>query len=350
MSNIPEEVYLEILYRVPVKSTFLCKCVCKSWLSLISTPDFVKMHLNVSIQKNNPKLMIKYQDPLENRLLVERRGVALYSVSYDSLSSSINEFEYEAVELDYPLGHFDYFFKTMGICDGLVCLCFQVGRRDVLFLWNPATREFKGVLAAPNEASDTKELGICGFCYDKRIDDYKLVKLLQCNRSLMVDASYVVDRIDQSQGMSLVDVYNMGSNSWKSIESVPYSFPMCGIPGVLVNGALHWLGHTEALQRSLVMVTFNIIEERFEELQLPKQPFDKKKIFVTVGVLKGCLCVINSIDPNCFQIWKMEDYGVQESWNLCHVITNEGVANDSSLMLVWFKNDMWGNLHQRRNN
>lgn len=85
------------------------------------------------------------------------------------------------------------------------------------------------------------------------------------------------------------------------------------------------------------MVSFNINEERFEELQLPKQPFEKKNVFVTVGVLEGCLCVINSIDPNYFQIWKMEAYGVRESWNLRHVITNERIANDSLLTLAWFK-------------
>ncbi|XP_026442955.1 F-box/kelch-repeat protein At3g23880-like [Papaver somniferum] len=328
MSNIPEEVYLEILYRVPVETTYVCKCVCKSWLAIISAPAVVKMHLNVTIQKNNPNLMIKYHDPIH-------QTTPLFSVSYDSLSSSMNEIEDVALNMDYPLESYGFLFKTLGICDGLFCLGFEVSVTDVLYLWNPATKEYKELPDSPNESSANQELGICGFCYDDKIHDYKIVKLLQYTR--IVGDSYPVDRIDQSQGMSLVDVYTMGSNSWKSIESVAYSFPICGVPGVLVNGALHWLGHTQALQRSLVMVSFNVNEERFEELQLPKQPFEKKNIFVTLGLLKGCLCVINSVDCDRFQIWRMQDYGVRESWNLCHVITNERIVNDSLLILVWFK-------------
>ncbi|XP_026443002.1 F-box/kelch-repeat protein At3g23880-like [Papaver somniferum] len=245
MSSLPEEVYLEILYRVPVKTTFVCKCVCKSWLSLISTPDFIKMHLNVSIQKNNPKVMIKYHDPVN-------QGTITFSVSYDSLSSSTNEFEDEAIAMDYPLESDGYLFKTWGTCDGLFCLGFEVGVADVLYLWNPATREYKELPESPNESSESKEIGVCGFGYDDRNGDYKIVKLLQYRR--MVEDSYPVDREDPSQGMSLVDVYTMGSNSWKSIASVPYSFPICGDPGVLVNGVLHWLGYTQPKHYNVLLL------------------------------------------------------------------------------------------------
>ncbi|XP_026447546.1 F-box/kelch-repeat protein At3g06240-like [Papaver somniferum] len=326
MSSIPEEIYLEILLRVPVQTTFVCKCVCKSWLALISSIDFVKRRLNITIQINNPKIMLKYHK------LVPKSAV-IYSANYDSLSSSMNEFVDDAVEMDYPMG----FWKPIGTCDGLVCcisfeLSFEGCIRDVIFLWNPTTQEYKELPVSPNDSSDSKEVAICGFGYDSKIDDYKVVKLLQYRED------FQVDRTDPSHGMSSVDVYTMGSNSWKSIGSVPYTFPICCRSGALVNGALHWLGHSQAQDNSLVVVSLNISEERFEDMQLPKQPSDKNTEFISVGVLEGRLCVIVNVDDIRFEIWRMQDYGVRESWNICHVITNERVMNDYYLMLVWFRN------------
>ncbi|XP_026451297.1 F-box/kelch-repeat protein At3g06240-like [Papaver somniferum] len=212
----------------------------------------------------------------------------------------MNEFEDDAVEIYYPVRS----IETVGTCDGLVFrIGFEVGYdRDLIFVWNPATKEFKELPVSPNESESPnessvgKEIGICGFGYDYKTDDYK------------------------------------------SIESVPYSFPICGVSGVLVNGALHWLGHTQALHHSLVVVSLNVTEEKFEEMQLPKHPFEKKNEFTTMGVLEGRLCVVVNVDDVGFEVWRMQEYGVRESWNICHVITNERIVNDSYLKLVGFRN------------
>ncbi|XP_026451615.1 F-box/kelch-repeat protein At3g06240-like [Papaver somniferum] len=326
MSTIPEEIYLEILYRVPVETIGVRKCVCKYWLSLISSPDFVKIHLNHTIKKNNPTLLLQYHD-------YDKKCGATYSISYDLLSSSMNDFEDNAVNIRCPLVS----CVSLGTCDGLVCcLVYECSYRGVLFRWNPTTQEYKLLPVSPNESSVGKEIGICGFGYDHKINDYKVVKLLQYIRD--VEHIYPIDRADPSKGMSAVDVYTMGSNSWKSIESVPYSFTISGVSGVLVNGALHWLGHTQALHRSLVVVSLNVSEERFEEMELPKQPYEKNNKFMTVGALEGFLRVIVNVDNTRVEVWKMREYGVQESWNICHVVTNKIIVNDSYLKLVWFRN------------
>lgn len=42
------DLIVEILLRLPIKSLLRFKCVCKSWLSFISDPHFVKSHLVVA--------------------------------------------------------------------------------------------------------------------------------------------------------------------------------------------------------------------------------------------------------------------------------------------------------------
>ena len=45
VENLPRELIVDILSRLPVKTLCRFKCVLKPWRSLISDPDFVKTHL-----------------------------------------------------------------------------------------------------------------------------------------------------------------------------------------------------------------------------------------------------------------------------------------------------------------
>ncbi|KAL7218794.1 hypothetical protein ACSBR2_011958 [Camellia fascicularis] len=46
--ELPCQIILEILSRLPIKTLFLCQLVSKHWLSLISDPHFVNLHLSRS--------------------------------------------------------------------------------------------------------------------------------------------------------------------------------------------------------------------------------------------------------------------------------------------------------------
>lgn len=51
---VPEEILTyNIFCRLPVKSLGQCKCVSKSWNSLISQPQFIKSHLTITSEEND---------------------------------------------------------------------------------------------------------------------------------------------------------------------------------------------------------------------------------------------------------------------------------------------------------
>ncbi|XP_026409853.1 uncharacterized protein LOC113304948 [Papaver somniferum] len=93
----------------------------------------------------------------------------------------------------------------------------------------------------------------------------------------------------------LVDViYNRDSNESSAVQ---------------FNRALHSLATN-------VMVSFNISEERFEEVQLPMPlPFEGM-----IGLLKGCLCIFGRNEKKRREVWAMQDHGVSESWTKLKII------------------------------
>ncbi|CAI9303940.1 unnamed protein product [Lactuca saligna] len=74
MENLPVELMVDILSRLPVKTIIHCKCVSKKWLDLISDSYFANLHLH----KSPSSLMIHHNS--EN----EMTGCLCQSDTFDS--------------------------------------------------------------------------------------------------------------------------------------------------------------------------------------------------------------------------------------------------------------------------
>ncbi|KAJ8530726.1 hypothetical protein K7X08_023607 [Anisodus acutangulus] len=131
---LPAELVTEILLRLPVKPLLKFRSVSKSWLALISSPEFVKSHLSVSA--NN-------KDYIHHRLMWSfRHG------PFNLKKCALSESAMEVFDLNYHM-----------TSDGL---------------YNKLPQKYKK-LPNPRPNLWFEKWRMHGFGYDELHDDYKLV-------------------------------------------------------------------------------------------------------------------------------------------------------------------------------
>lgn len=116
---LPPELIMEILLRLPVSCLLRLKCVCKSWLSLISDSNFEKSHYDLAAK------------PTYRVLFKTTCG---FKVSSIDLESSLHDHTpARSHVLPRPLSPHNLIY---GSCRGFLLLDFEDGN---LLVWNPAT-------------------------------------------------------------------------------------------------------------------------------------------------------------------------------------------------------------------
>ncbi|KAM7528799.1 hypothetical protein LguiB_032209 [Lonicera macranthoides] len=282
MSKIPNDILTDILSGLPVKLLRRCSCVSKQWHTLIGSDDFIKLHLTRSIETNI------------NRIIIIKDGDSLYSINLDSLDN--------AVRLNPPLNLYKQSangITIIGSCNGLLCL---TNTDEYIFLWNPTTSKYwKSALC---RIPLGVEYVVFGFGYDDAKDDYKVVRMVQFYGK------------DKESFRSEVSVYSLKSDSWRRIGDFPYYLSYERVSGVLASGALHWV--VSRKRRRLERFSGDLIvafDLRSEEYSLVPQPeYSIKNFDMKVDVLEGCLCVLCKDYSLQFEMWVMEDYGLEKSW------------------------------------
>ncbi|KAH0749471.1 hypothetical protein KY290_028703 [Solanum tuberosum] len=92
-SILPPELITDILSRLPVKFLLQCRCVSKSWLSLICSPEFIKTHL--SLAANN-------KDYINHRVML-RVSPSECGLKNYSLRSLLDESVVDSSDMNYPV-------------------------------------------------------------------------------------------------------------------------------------------------------------------------------------------------------------------------------------------------------
>ncbi|XP_047944574.1 F-box protein At5g65850-like isoform X3 [Salvia hispanica] len=120
MQDLPPEIITDILLRLPLESIAACKCVCKPWLNVIETDDFVKSHLS----KSAPALAVSEGAQRFNVFKLEDEHDLVYEQEHDPI-----------IKFDFP--------RVSRICvsvNGLLLLKDYFVNH--LYVCNPVTREF----------------------------------------------------------------------------------------------------------------------------------------------------------------------------------------------------------------
>ncbi|XP_031259307.1 F-box protein CPR1-like [Pistacia vera] len=304
-----EELILEILIRLPVKSLVRFRCVSKSWCAWIDSQHFISLHLQHSIntQTNLHVILSDCENKTDH-----------YSLAFDEV-------------FDEPLTKFNNVFtsdkgyKIVGSCNGLLCLSYSIPKNERLILWNPFTRRYKKLPTARVSKLRLSPAYRYGFGYDDVSNDYKVLKLIP---------SYGLKSYRHIGNEA--EVYSLRLNSWKRIENFPYSEFKFLRSACFVNGSLYWLVYFESYRMEAqdfespwLIVAFSLEDEEFRELPLPStsnKDDDLKYLGVgesydfDLAVLDGCLCFLKIYDSNTVEVWVMKQYGEEEFWSRLHLL------------------------------
>ncbi|XP_047331277.1 F-box protein CPR1-like [Impatiens glandulifera] len=282
-SFFPDEILENVLCRLPVKSLLRLRCISKSWLSLISSPRFVKLHLNRSVQtKSNLSLFLITGH--------EFFRWNLYSLDHDLQPPEV---------INHPIdGHpFRYRWYTIGSCHGLICLSNSID--DTIYLWNPSTKKsIKLPYANPSCSCYDRSYG---FGYDNTNDDYRVVRTV-----LGRDAQGDIINYE-------INVYSLRSNSWHMSEKFHHC-PNFESKNVIACGALHWIsGNIEEEEKSWI-VAFNLGTEKYRVIPTPE--YSGPHYIISLNNFEEYLSLSCHYYSNVVDVWLLNEYGGKnEYWS-----------------------------------
>ncbi|XP_059630080.1 F-box/kelch-repeat protein At3g06240-like [Cornus florida] len=306
MANLPHDIVLNILSRLPVKSLNRFKCVSKPWFSFISDPYFVKMHLNRA--NSDP-------DMNPHRLFTL---FPFYSLDYESPSSCddvvVDDDGHDdaIVNLGFPSRSPQNGVQIVGSCNGLICLAYRA--LNAMILWNPSTRQSREL---PKPSFSLDIVSLYGLGYDSSSDDYKVVRASAC-----------ASAYDQIK----VEVFSAKHNNWRLIQGFHNSHTILNDAGTFLNGALHWRASRGGRDTILAL---DMAKEEFFEVPQPESR-DRNISFHSLGASQGCLSLLCYGYGLEVEIWLMKEYGVKSSWMKMSVVRGRDVGYCDYLVPICF--------------
>ncbi|XP_057505528.1 F-box/kelch-repeat protein At3g23880-like [Actinidia eriantha] len=302
---LPVEVVIEILKRLPVKSLLQFRCVCKTWRSLITSPNFITMHLNQTLsdpKNRNIRTLLRHYS--------KDQGKEIYSLHSDNETFDENN---EGIEFPFAK-QTKFYWRVVGSCNGLLCLSDDLFYyMDSIILWNPMIRRSL-TLPVPCFTLDSygPSMFALGFGVDPKTKDHKVVRLAYAQGD------------DGFEVPPVVEIFSLHLGSWRGIHSaVSYNITEHFWSQALINGVVHWVAYHLSKKngartfRSLIM-SFDLGSEEFGELKLPESLVGASPINMSAAVFGGSLTILqydSQIWASSCSIWVMKEYGIVESWS-----------------------------------
>ncbi|KAI9127809.1 hypothetical protein K1719_000802 [Acacia pycnantha] len=274
MENLPNELRTEILLRLPIKSLGRLKCVSKSWLSLISDPNFPKLHFQRSPQHYThrfPYIVVSHHQRM--------RAIDFNASPRDDSA---------AISFDFPS---DYKF-VLSSCRGFLLLFHK--KRDKLLVWNPLTGERKQILLPKTQIN----FAMHGFCYDESTDDY-----------LIVLVSFIV--------RPAFRIFSIGNNSWNKEfvinrrETMAPNHPV--VSGSVVNSVIYWLVSFEE-ERGIPEVNILALDIKTNQV---------RRVVLNIDDIEPKLCHLRLLGESLalivltyeeIKVWVMKEGEGESSW------------------------------------
>ncbi|PWA76867.1 F-box domain-containing protein [Artemisia annua] len=296
MENIPDDVYLYIIIRLPAKLIARMRCVSKPWNDLLSQPCFIKSHLHHSVH-NNKEILLEFDDGFY--ISNGRPCKARYSRPPNRQLSYFIKFPVDRT----PFGK----CFVIGSVNGLICftngesLC---GSTPGVNICNPSLSALLHLppCSIPSLCDDI----YFRFGFIPKTDDYKVVKVVK----------FV--ELENTDGLQ-VEVYSLRIGSWKLITErfpshmrIHYRDTMCRDGQ---DGHVHWFCFND-MTKQFTIVALDLHEETFCQIPLPDRIQENTRDIYrhTLGMWNDKLCVMSHLKNRKVEVWLMNEYKVAESW------------------------------------
>jgi F-box interacting protein len=199
-------------------------------------------------------------------------------------------------------------FVFVGSCNGLLCFV----------SWEPAAEPIR-LLHISNPATRTRFQNFeftfgygfrFAFGYDASKRTYKVVAF-------------------RAKKNSEVKVFNLGNNCWRNIQNFPRDLDH-NFTGVHFCGTINWLALDKSITHTdqLVIVSLDLSTETYKQFLLPLGFYEDEVPFsqLVLRVLMDSLCFYHDSNKTEFILWKMKEYGVQDSWTQLFKISYQHLA------------------------
>ncbi|XP_058090293.1 putative F-box/kelch-repeat protein At1g13200 [Magnolia sinica] len=315
--SLPQDIIIEILVRLPVKSLIRFKCVSKAWYDLIIDPSFVDAHLHHS--KSIPGFIVETPIPLEKfdeivtdidfdpsfvDTQFDRSEYGPESVTESPVLNKINFdpffFEVKAT----PKNNKSYFVdmgRSIGdltlisaSCDGLILLE-SMSTYGLFYICNPATHEW---MCLGRHIDPPQGFHIWGLAFDPTISKYKAIRTCaDWGRQEICEIITIEENF----------------NSWREVR-VPQPHHPRFFPPVFANSSLYWMIHHRDipdmkgslaydLQSKGHILAMDVSEETFHLIPHP----ECKSGSYTLLEMGGLLCFANQVSHTQLDLWVLKD-------------------------------------------
>ncbi|KAH7834578.1 hypothetical protein Vadar_017547 [Vaccinium darrowii] len=323
IKDLPIDISLNILKRLPKTSLFSVRLVCKAFYQLVG----------------HPTLSPHCQDLLKKPHWVIFRNLSSYiDKPYHNNQLYLVDNWRVVKRIIHP--RIKKKFKPGPILssNGLLCLLFYKDKHSYLdyyraCLFNPLTGKHDFLpdpgLPRVRESNHSGTIRCSnqffGFGFDARTEEYKLVRILRFSFKTF-------------RTCLQAEMFTCGQNGCRIFEIAPPFICPDQSSDVVVGGAIHWLCDDENSTwfdpKPRIILSFNLFEEKFHEISKPDCEIVE---IYKISVLGGCLAITGASSERYgsheVDIWLWKEYGVRESWTKEFVI-KESIGRLSPLFLL----------------
>ncbi|XP_074264720.1 putative F-box protein At5g50220 [Silene latifolia] len=286
---IPFEVLTQILAYLPAKSVLKFRCVCKSWCSIIDSPDFVSMHLQLCNTNpfNSGKVLALEglgRGGCNGSLLTLRKADTLRKTDH-IFKCSQRYYLYGSCNSLLLMGRVTHYQTCPRLCNP------SVGKSLLLPLW-PLPPYFKYNTSF-----------VLGFALHTK--DFKVIVIAfnHATNIATLEMRVAVYTLSDQQWAVRDNGLNIDGLSFKNLIG-PYYF---------CEGSANWLGNQVGKPTHLVSLDFDT--ESFSFLELP-YALDEVNTTSRSLFLLGESLAFFCISSVSLKIWVLKQESVKSKWTL----------------------------------